>query len=145
MASLCTLRLLNQLDDSEVAEGHIKCVAFAAPALGNRALAEIVQQQGWSHVFYNLTLPGEHVLAAPRVCIGGFSLATIHGQPQVFEQQIVFIQSQQKLGCACWHSLSRSVLANSQSVLCNCRGHSWSCRDSHNFTKTSCLLSVCIA
>ena len=79
MASLCTLRLLNQLNESEVAQGRIKCVAFAAPALGNRALAAIVQQQGWSHLFYNLTLPGEPVLAASSVYLGGCALAKING------------------------------------------------------------------
>ena len=82
MASLCTLRLLNQLDDSEAAQGHIKCVAFAAPALGNSALADIVQQQGWSRVFYNLTLPGEPLPPTPSVCSGSCTLATIHGQHQ---------------------------------------------------------------
>ena len=59
MAKLCTLRMLHQLDASEAARGHIKCVAFAAPALGNAALARLVQQQGWSDAFYNLALPGE--------------------------------------------------------------------------------------
>ena len=58
VAKLCTLRLLYQLDSREAAQGHVKCVAFAAPALGNAALAALVAQQGWSHAFYNLTLPG---------------------------------------------------------------------------------------
>ena len=58
VAKLCTLRLLHQLASREAAQGHVKCVAFAAPALGNAALAMLVLQQGWSYAFYNLTLPG---------------------------------------------------------------------------------------
>lgn len=64
VAKLCTLRLLHQLDSREAAHGHVKCVAFAAPALGNAALATLVLQQGWSHAFYNLTLPGVGCLCA---------------------------------------------------------------------------------
>lgn len=64
VAKLCTLRLLHQLDSREAARGHVKCVAFAAPALGNAALATLVLQQDWSHAFYNLTLPGVGCLRA---------------------------------------------------------------------------------
>ena len=71
MAKLCTLRLLQQLDSSEVAQGLVKCMAFAAPALGNAHLAQLVEQQGWSHVFYNLTLPGElHSCACCALSLG---------------------------------------------------------------------------
>ena len=111
MASLCTLRLLNQLDDSEIAEGRIKCVAFAAPALGNRALAEIVQQQGWSHVFYNLTLPGMSVLAAPSVCIGGCTLARFMGSTKsLLSDMSSFLSPSKNLAVLAANHLHHSIL-----------------------------------
>lgn len=95
MAKLCTLRLLHQLNSHEASQGYVKCVAFAAPALGNAALATLVQQQGWSFAFYNLTLPGEYLCWASmylirdcnRASCRGRSSASMHGLPAQAEAE----------------------------------------------------------
>ena len=58
MAQLCALRLLRDLPPVVAERGRVKCVSFAAPPLGNSALANTVARKGWSGLFYNLALPG---------------------------------------------------------------------------------------
>ena len=59
MAKLCTLRLLQQLQQEDAAaSGRVMCISFAAPPLGNAALADVIAHRGWDGHFYNLTLPG---------------------------------------------------------------------------------------
>jgi hypothetical protein len=50
------LRKLRQRGDST--EG-LACIAYASPAVGNRALAAGVQDMGWGAHFINYSLPGE--------------------------------------------------------------------------------------
>ena len=145
MASLCTLRLLNQLDDSAIAQGRIKCVAFAAPALGNRALAEIVQQRGWSHVFYNLTLPGEPVLAAPSVCIAACTLAKVMGGTKSSLSNKSSFLNPSRLGCACQESPSHSILAHCSLYCAIAQDIPGVAGTPLPLQKNSCLLSVCTA
>lgn len=58
VAKLCTLRLLRHgVPDA----ARVKCVSFAAPPLGNAALADLIARSGWNGNFYNLTLPGGRV------------------------------------------------------------------------------------
>lgn len=56
MASLCALRLLQQLPPSEAA--NVRVMAFASPAVGNQALARAVRQSGWQDCFATFLLPG---------------------------------------------------------------------------------------
>lgn len=58
MAQLCALRLLRDLPPHVAEHGSVKCISFAAPPLGNSALANTVSYKGWSSLFYNLALPG---------------------------------------------------------------------------------------
>lgn len=58
VAQLCALRLLHDLPPYLVEQGRVKCISFAAPPVGNSALANTVSYKGWSGLFYNLALPG---------------------------------------------------------------------------------------
>ncbi len=78
VAKLCALRLLRQLPD--VRPDRLRCVAFATPAVGNAALAELVESAGWGSHFLTFFLPGEcHAVRLRRlfwqsVCLAGTSL-----------------------------------------------------------------------
>ena len=56
IAQLCALDLLHSLPEKEAAE--VACVSFAAPAIGNAALAHLVERRGWQAQFSNYLLPG---------------------------------------------------------------------------------------
>ncbi|BDA42442.1 probable protein EDS1L at N-terminal half [Coccomyxa sp. Obi] len=72
VAQLCALRLLRDLPPVLAAQGRVKCVSFAAPPLGNSALANTVARKGWNGLFYNLALPEDVVprLMAMRSSVG---------------------------------------------------------------------------
>ncbi|KAK9909436.1 hypothetical protein WJX75_002253 [Coccomyxa subellipsoidea] len=61
VAQLCALRLLHDLPPYLVEQGRVKCISFAAPPVGNSALANTVSYKGWSGLFYNLALPEDVV------------------------------------------------------------------------------------
>ena len=56
MAALTTLRLLRQLPPGAAAD--VRCVSFAAPAIGNARLQAYVRERGWERHFSNLLVPG---------------------------------------------------------------------------------------
>ena len=51
-----SLRLQQQLPEKEA--GNVSVIAFAAPAVGNVALARSVKEAGWADCFVNFLLPG---------------------------------------------------------------------------------------
>ncbi|KAK9832529.1 hypothetical protein WJX81_006107 [Elliptochloris bilobata] len=65
VAALTTLRLLRQLPAGAAAD--VRCVSFAAPAIGNARLQAYVREQGWDRHFSNLLVPEDVV---PRL-LGG--------------------------------------------------------------------------
>ena len=56
MALLCTLRLLQGLPAGAPA---LHCICFGTPAIGNAALASLVQDQKWGAHIFNFILPGD--------------------------------------------------------------------------------------
>lgn len=58
VATLCTLRVLQQASDAGEPPPPVKCVTFGSPAIGNPALAAAVTKRGWTDCFQNVTLPG---------------------------------------------------------------------------------------
>ena len=56
VAALTTLRLLRQLPPGAAAD--VRCVSFAAPAIGNARLQAYVRERGWERHFSNLLVPG---------------------------------------------------------------------------------------
>jgi predicted lipase len=68
VAKLCTLRLLRKLP--EWPPPQLRCICFAAPAVGNSALAKAVEEAGWDSFFKTYALPGGR---AEGVCgwVGG--------------------------------------------------------------------------
>ncbi len=120
MAKLCTLRLLHQLDSREAAQAPVKCVAFAAPALGNAALATLVLQQGWSHVFYNLTLPG-----TSRPCAS--VLLRLEGVLDCRQQHWGLASRYVSHRYMCElrsHSMHNTLCLGLERTMASCRGHS---------------------
>ena len=63
MAQLCTLDLLRSLSGPQTPGSVVSCVTFAAPAVGNAALAELVNKRGWRDNFVNYLLPGGYPVA----------------------------------------------------------------------------------
>lgn len=59
VAQICTLDLLRKLRQRGDSMEGIACIAYASPAVGNRALAAGVQDMGWGAHFINYSLPGE--------------------------------------------------------------------------------------
>ncbi len=57
VAKLATLRLLRELPDWPAPK--IKCLCFATPAVGNGALADLVETAGWGGYFKTYFTPGE--------------------------------------------------------------------------------------
>ncbi|KAG2501961.1 hypothetical protein HYH03_000459 [Edaphochlamys debaryana] len=60
VAKLCTLRLLRELPDWP--RPRIRCVSFATPAVGNAALAELVENAGWASHFATYYLPEDQAM-----------------------------------------------------------------------------------
>lgn len=60
VAKLCTLRLLRELPDWP--RPRVRCVAFATPAVGNAALAELVESAGWASHFTSYYLPEDQLV-----------------------------------------------------------------------------------
>lgn len=56
MAKLCALRLLRELPG--LPPPALRCICFATPAMGNGALADLVEHAGWSAFFKTYFLPG---------------------------------------------------------------------------------------
>ena len=56
VAQLCTLHLLQALPREEHAS--VACISFAAPALGNQALASLAVECGWDQRMRNYLMPG---------------------------------------------------------------------------------------
>lgn len=94
MAQLCALRLLRDLPPALAGQGRVRCVSFAAPPLGNSALANTVARKGWSSLFYNLSLPGTACLHCVIVNQAGGFL----GLEAMFSAEIV--QGTVLLACA---------------------------------------------
>eukprot|EP00198_Chlamydomonas_reinhardtii_P006846 XP_001696182.1 triacylglycerol lipase-like protein [Chlamydomonas reinhardtii] len=66
VAKLCTLRLLRELPDWP--RPRVRCIAFATPAVGNAALAEMVANAGWADHFASYYLPEDQLNGGlPRV------------------------------------------------------------------------------
>lgn len=60
MAQICALDLLKALEGSkEFGRVPLRCICYAAPAIGNAAVTNFVDQKGWHHHFINYLLPGE--------------------------------------------------------------------------------------
>ena len=57
VAKLSTLRLLRDLP--EWPAPRVKCMCFATPAVGNAALADLVENAGWASAFKTFFLPGK--------------------------------------------------------------------------------------
>ena len=78
MAQLCTLDLLRSLPDQQTPSSQISCITFAAPAVGNATLAELVDERGWRDHLVNYLLPGGYSLTntvTPRAsCAVPFSV-----------------------------------------------------------------------
>lgn len=60
VAKLCTLRLLRELPDWP--RPRVRCIAFATPAVGNAALAEMVANAGWADHFASYYLPEDQLV-----------------------------------------------------------------------------------
>ncbi|GIL88442.1 hypothetical protein Vretifemale_16406 [Volvox reticuliferus] len=60
VAKLCTLRLLRELPDWP--RPRVRCIAFATPAVGNAALAELVENAGWANHFSTYYLPEDQLV-----------------------------------------------------------------------------------
>ncbi|GLC44700.1 hypothetical protein PLESTB_000973200 [Pleodorina starrii] len=60
VAKLCTLRLLRELPDWP--RPRVRCIAFATPAVGNAALAELVESAGWASRFSTYYLPEDQLV-----------------------------------------------------------------------------------
>ncbi|EFJ53181.1 hypothetical protein VOLCADRAFT_86206 [Volvox carteri f. nagariensis] len=60
VAKLCTLRLLRELPDWP--RPRVRCIAFATPAVGNAALAELVESAGWAGHFATYYLPEDQLV-----------------------------------------------------------------------------------
>jgi hypothetical protein len=56
VAKLCTIRLLKDIPDWP--PPNLQCFCFAAPAVGNAALAELVESSGWSDYIHSYLMPG---------------------------------------------------------------------------------------
>ena len=59
VAQLCALDLLRSLTDLQTATSNITCITFAAPAVGNATLAELLDKRGWHGRLLNYLLPGD--------------------------------------------------------------------------------------
>ena len=96
MAALTTLRLLRQLPPGAAAD--VRCVSFAAPAIGNARLQAYVRERGWERHFSNLLVPG-----AGRVIAQGHAqdVALCSGAPVVAEVD----------ACSCTPLLQWSIAA----------------------------------
>ncbi|GFR43454.1 hypothetical protein Agub_g4537 [Astrephomene gubernaculifera] len=60
VAKLCTLRLLRELPDWP--RPRVRCISFATPAVGNAALAEMVENAGWAGHFATYYLPEDQLV-----------------------------------------------------------------------------------
>lgn len=58
VAQLCTLRLLHALWSTAPPPAALRCIVFGAPPIGNAALADHVQREGWEPHFLSVALPG---------------------------------------------------------------------------------------
>ncbi len=61
VAKLCTLSLLRELPDTPTPH-QLRCIAFATPAVGNSALARLVDTAGWSPYFSTFYLPEDNLM-----------------------------------------------------------------------------------
>ena len=68
MAQICALDLLQKLRQRGDSTEGIACIAYASPAVGNRALAVGVQDMGWGAHFINYSLPGESLVKRTVLC-----------------------------------------------------------------------------
>ena len=60
MAQICTLDLLKSLEENlEIRRVPVSCIGYATPAIGNAALASLVERKGWCTSFNNYILPGK--------------------------------------------------------------------------------------
>jgi pimeloyl-ACP methyl ester carboxylesterase len=62
VAKLCTLRLLRE--QPEWPPPRVRCITFATPAVGNSALAELVEAAGWATFFKTYVLPEDQLMKA---------------------------------------------------------------------------------
>lgn len=61
VAKLCTLHLLRQLP-SQPSPDELRCICFATPAVGNTALARLVESKGWAQYFSTYFLPEDQLM-----------------------------------------------------------------------------------
>ena len=62
VAEICALDLLHEAHKKREPPPHLQVIGFAAPAIGNAALAEYVEQRQWQSVFKNYVTPGRLTL-----------------------------------------------------------------------------------
>ncbi|KAI8463206.1 MAG: hypothetical protein J3K34DRAFT_496264 [Monoraphidium minutum] len=62
VAKLCALRLLRE--QPEWPPPRMRCITFATPAVGNSALAELVEAAGWAQYFQTYILPEDQLMKA---------------------------------------------------------------------------------
>ena len=58
VAEISALDLLHSAAQNSEPEPNLKVIGFAAPAIGNQALADFVRQHGWHKHIQNYVLPG---------------------------------------------------------------------------------------
>ncbi|PRW33942.1 lipase class 3 family [Chlorella sorokiniana] len=95
VAQLCTLRLLHALRSALTPPAALRCIVFGAPPIGNAALAERVQREGWEPHFLRMALPEDPVprlllqpaspAAAPEAAANQDALAAAEAQEQAAE------------------------------------------------------------
>lgn len=86
VAQICALDLLRTLRQRGGSTEGIACIAYASPAVGNRALAAGVQDMGWGAHFINYSLPGElTVLRSCAWCGVVGLLPALHAASIMFE------------------------------------------------------------
>ena len=68
VAQICALDLLHAAPLHRLPQ--LQAIAFAAPAIGNQALAAFVERRGWQQRLTNYLLPGEILARCPSyMCI----------------------------------------------------------------------------
>lgn len=66
VAEICALDLLHAAEGANLPD--VKAIGFATPAIGNAALARMVQRRGWDRRLFNYLLPGTIPCVTPAVC-----------------------------------------------------------------------------
>ncbi|KIY97007.1 hypothetical protein MNEG_10957 [Monoraphidium neglectum] len=80
VAKLCALRLLRE--QPEWPPPRMRCITFATPAVGNSALAELVEAAGWASYFQTYILPEDQLMR-----FLGFTTVRRQQQQQLADQQ----------------------------------------------------------